>query len=257
MSALYRCLVTHCRLAPTRHRLRYRIFTLLLDLAALDDEASSLRLFSRNRFNLVALYDRDYGDGRGPLAWARAQMEQAGMETAGSRILLLTMPRLLGYAFNPLSVYFCHGADGALRAILYEVRNTFGQRHSYFIAVAGEAGEMVQQSCAKDFYVSPFMDMAMGYEFTLRPPGEKLALLIKLRDAHGIVLTAALTGRRTSLTDAALLRGVAAYPLMTLKVVAGIHWEALRLWLKGVKLRPRPAPPVEPVSFVRDAGRVA
>lgn len=250
MSALYHGLVTHSRLTPRPHRLKYRIFSLLLDLATLDEEAARLRLFSRNRFNLFSVYDADHGDGcQTPLAWAQAQMQKAGLDIAGSRISLLTMPRLLGYAFNPLSVYFCYGSDRTLAAILYEVKNTFGQRHSYFIPAA-PGGGIVRQSCAKNFYVSPFMDMDLHYGFTVQPPAETLRLSIAVSNAQGVVLTAALTGRRAQLNDGSLRRAAVAYPLLTLKVIAGIHWEALHLWLKGLRPRARPNPPVQPVSFV-------
>lgn len=254
MSALYAGIVTHRRFTPKPHRLKYRVFSLLLDLAALDDEAAQLRLFSRNRFNLFSFHDRDYGDGQGdPLAWARAQMRAGGLNAEGSRIMLLTMPRLLGYAFNPIAVYFCYAASGALIAILYEVNNTFGQRHSYFIPVEDNSSRVVRQSCKKAFYVSPFMDMDMRYDFTLQPPAGTLRLHIAARDAQAVVLTASLSARRTSLNDATLLHAALSYPLLTLKVVAGIHWEALLLWWKGLRLRARPAPPATPVSFTPDA----
>ena len=256
MSALYEGIVTHRRFSPKAHRLKYRVFSLLLDLATLDDEAAHLRLFSRNRFNLFSFHDRDYGDGHGdPLAWARAQMRAGGLNAEGSRITLLTMPRLLGYAFNPIAVYFCYAASGTLCAILYEVNNTFGQRHSYFIPVTGNSGGLVRQSCAKKFYVSPFMDMDMHYDFTLQPPAATLLLRIAARDSHGVVLNASFSARRTALNDAALLHAAIAYPLLTLKVVAGIHWEALLLWWKGMRLRARPSPPAAPVSFTQDAER--
>ncbi len=248
MSTLYHGIVTHSRVAPKQHNLKYRIFSLLLDLATLDEETAQMRLFSHNRFNLFSFHDRDYGDGSGnPLAWAQAQMKIAGLDTAGSRITLLTMPRLLGYAFNPISVYFCHAAGGALAAILYEVNNTFGQRHSYFCPV--EPGRIVRQSCAKNLYVSPFMDMNLRYDFVVQPPAKTLRLRITVSDAQQVLLTAALTGRSTPLDDSALLRAAITYPLLTLKVVSGIHWEALRLWLKGMRLKPRPAAPAEAVSF--------
>jgi uncharacterized protein len=250
MSALYNGIVTHNRVAPKQHRLKYRIFSLLLDLATLDEEAAGLRLFSRNHFNLFSFCDHDYGDGSGdPLAWARAQMHTAGLDTEGSRITLLTMPRVLGYAFNPISVYFCHAAGGALAAILYEVNNTFGQRHSYFIPVSTNSCGIVRQSCGKNFYVSPFMDMDLTYDFTVQPPDKTLRLRIAVSSAQGLMLTASLTGRRAALDDAALWRAAVLYPLLTLKVVAGIHWEATRLWLKGLRIKPRPAPPAEAVSF--------
>jgi DUF1365 family protein len=257
MNAIYNGIVTHGRFSPKRHHLRYRIFSLLLDLAALDDEAARLRLFSRNRFNLFSFHDRDYGDGSGDaLAWARVQMQTAGLSIEGSRITLLTMPRLLGFAFNPISVYFCAGADGTLRAILYEVNNTFGPRHSYFIEATPSTGGIVRQSCTKNFYVSPFMDMELRYDFTVQPPDKTLRLRIAVSNAHGVVLTASLTGRRATLNDTELLRAAITYPLLTLKVVAGIHWEALRLWLKELRIRTRPAPPAQAVSFAPDTRRV-
>lgn len=258
MSALYHGIVTHSRVAQVKHRLKYRIFSLLLDLSTLDDEAAALRLFSRNRFNLFSIRDRDYGDGLStPRAWAQAQMQAAGLKTDGSRILLLTMPRVLGYAFNPISVYFCYDVGGTLAAVLYEVNNTFGQRHGYFLPVTPGTGGTVRQSCAKTFYVSPFMDMNLHYDFTLQPPTDTLRLRILVSNAQGPVLAASLTGRRAPFDDATLARAAITYPFLTLKVIAGIHWEALRLWLKGLRVRARPAPPIEPVSFTQNARRVA
>lgn len=258
MSALYDGIVTHSRFTPKSHQLKYRIFTLLLDIAALDTEAAKLRLFSRNRFNLFSFRDRDYGDGSGdPATWARTQMQAAGLNTAASRIALLTMPRVLGFAFNPLSVYFCHGADDTLIAILYEVNNTFGQRHSYFLPVTEDHDGTLRQHCAKRFYVSPFMDMDLRYDFAIQSPAKTLRLRILASNAEGVVLAAGLSGRRAALTDANLLRAALIYPLLTLKVVAGIHWEGLLLWLKGMRIRPRPAPPAAPVSFAKDEGKTA
>jgi DUF1365 family protein len=258
MNALYHGIVTHSRVTPRRHRLKYRIFSLLLDLTTLDEEAAQMRLFSRNRFNLFSIYDRDYGDGSGnPLAWVQAQMKTVGLETVGSRISLLTMPRLLGYAFNPISVYFCYNADGALTAILYEVNNTFGQRHSYFCTVESGASGIVRQSCVKQLYVSPFMDMDLRYDFIVQPPKKRLRLCITVSDAQQVILMATLTGRSAALDDEALLRAAITYPLLTLKVMAGIHWEALRLWLKGMRVRPRPSAPAEAVSFTAPETRSA
>ncbi|WP_297493772.1 DUF1365 domain-containing protein [Acidocella sp.] len=254
MSALYHASVTHGRFTPKLHRLKYRIFTLLLDLTALDEEAAQLRLFSRNRFNLFSFHDRDYGDGNGdPAAWARAQMREAGLNPEGSRISLLTMPRVLGYGFNPISVYFCHDSAGALSAILYEVNNTFGQRHGYFFTVSARPDGTLHQHCAKKLYVSPFMDMAMHYDFAVQPPADTLRLRILAGNAQGTVLAAGLSGRRAALTDATLLRAAFTYPFLTLKVMAGIHWEALRLWLKGMRVLPRPAPGAAAVSFAPES----
>ncbi len=250
-SALYVGHVMHHRLRPRVHRLRYRLFSLLLDLDEIDDLAGRLRLFSRGRFNLMAFYDRDHGDGstRPLRAQIDALMAEAGLPHGGA-IRLLTMPRLFGFAFNPLSMWFCHDRAGALSAIIYEVNNTFGERHSYLLPASAAAGEDVQQDVTKRFHVSPFLPMAMTYAFRVRPPADRLAVAITASDAQGPVLFAVHKADRTELTDAALLRAAVTHPLLTIKVVIGIGWEALRLWLKRVPVHHHPgtAPP-EPVTF--------
>lgn len=250
-SALYLGSVLHVRVKPRHHRLRYRIFSLLLDLDEIDTLDRRLCLFARNRFNLFSFHDRDYGDASGsPL---KTQVEQllaaAGLEPDGGAVRLLTMPRLLGYAFNPLNIYFCHRRNGALLAVLYEVNNTFGQRHSYLIPVEAGAEYPLRQSAEKRFYVSPFMDMDLGYVFHLHPPTETLRIAILASDAQGPVLSAVHQAVRRELTDRELLRSFLTHPLLTLKVIAGIHWEALRIWTKGISLRPRPPAPEMPVSI--------
>lgn len=254
-SALYAGKVMHQRLRPRRHRLAYSMFSLLLDLDEIAGLASRLRLFAHNRFGLFSFHDRDYGDGSGrPLrAHVERQLAQGGIDCAGGPIRLLTMPRILGYAFNPISVYFCHRPDETLAAILYEVNNTFGQRHGYLIPVEDSAGGMVVQKCAKQLYVSPFMGMDMAYGFRVLPPGDRLALHITGSDAQGPLIFAAFSGARRPLTDATLLHAFVVYPLLTLKVTLGIHWEALLLWLKGVRLQTRPEPPQRPVTVVGGA----
>jgi DUF1365 family protein len=250
-SGLYVGQVTHRRLRPRNHSLRYRTYALLLDFDELPALARRLRLFSHNSFNLFSFFDEDYGSGAAPL---REQIEgharKIGLALDGGAIRVLTMPRVLGYAFNPLSVYFCHGRDGALRAILYEVNNTFGERHSYFVPV--EAGEetLICQSCAKRLYVSPFLAMDMIYEFTVTPPAQKLSIAIVERDRRGIVLTATQAQSRVELTDAALARVFFSHPLLTLKVIVGIHFEALLLWAKGMRPQSRPPKPDQPVTLV-------
>jgi DUF1365 family protein len=252
-SALYAGKVMHQRLRPRRHRLSYRIFQLLLDLDEIDTLASGLRLFSHNRFNLFSFVDRDHGDGKDVSlkAYVERQLQSAGVETDGGPVRILCMPRMLGYAFNPLSIYFCHRRAGGLAAILYEVNNTFGQRHSYLIPVDdNQDSGMVEQQCAKRFYVSPFMAMDMEYRFRIRPPQERVSVHITGGDDAGPTIIAAFAGDRRPLSDALLVRVLFAYPLLTLKVVAGIHWQALLLWLKGMRLQTRPDPPSEPVTLV-------
>ena len=182
-SALYAGTVVHQRFKPRQHRLRYRLAQILLDL----DAMPSLRLFSHNRFNLVSFYDRDHLDGSATAL--RGQVEQAlvaaGLQPDGGAIRLLCMPRIFGHAFNPISVFFCHRRDGSLMALLYEVNNTFGQRHSYLIPVVGPDEGIIHQHCDKAFYVSPFMRMDMTYAFHVVPPGETTAIVVHGDDVSG------------------------------------------------------------------------
>lgn len=264
-SALYAGTVRHVRLKPRRHRLAYRMVSVLLDLDELEDLSRRLWLFSRNRFNLFSFHDRDHGSERGRppsagglKAEVEALLRTAGLAPDGGAVRLLAMPRILGYAFNPLSVYFCHRRSGELMAVLYEVNNTFGQRHSYLIPVEAADGPVLRQHAAKRFHVSPFMDMELTYAFRVLPPGDGLAVAILVSGADGPVLSAVHTAARRPLTDRQLARAAFAYPLVTFKVVAAIHWEALWLWAKGIGLRARPAPPAAAVSIVpssRPGGR--
>jgi len=243
-SAIYVGEVVHARLRPRRHVLRYGVYSLLIDLDELPLLAARSRLFSHNRFNLFSLHDADFGEA--PARPLRAQVEDqlraAGIETGGA-IRLFAMPRVLGHVFNPISVFFCHRKDGSLAAMLYEVHNTFGERHAYLAPVAPRANEVVEQEASKEFHVSPFMDMGMTYRFRISPPGEDVAIRIEGRDEAGALIVASQTGARRNWSDAALARVFVAYPLVTLKVVVGIHFEALRIWLKGVGVRSKPAPP--------------
>lgn len=249
-SALYVGRVRHRRFRPRPHALAYRVFWMLLDLDEIDRLAAKLALFSRNRFNLYAFRDADYGDRSGrPL---RPQIEQtlakAGIAYDGGPIRLLTMPRILGYAFNPLSTYFCYRCDGSLCATVYEVHNTFGEVHSY-VAPADASEGALRQEADKLFHVSPFMKLDMRYVFTVTPPGERVSVAIDGSDAEGRLITAVLSGKRAELGDAALLRLLATHPLLTLKVTVAIHWHALRLLAKRIPWRPHPAAPERPFSL--------
>jgi uncharacterized protein len=248
-SGLYPGVVSHTRLKPRRHSLRYRIFMLLLDLdetAALDRD---LKLFSLKRFNLIGFDPRKHGDGSAtPLkAQVEAQLAAAGIAHGGP-VRMLAMPRILGMGFNPITVYFCHRPDGALSAILYEVNNTFGERHSYLIPA--EDTPIVKQACEKGFYVSPFMDMDLSYAFRVRPPSEQVQVLVDVDDAEGRVLATGFVAERQEMTDRNLARAWLTHPWMTLGVVGAIHWEALFIWLKGEKIRQRPTKPAWSVTVV-------
>jgi DUF1365 family protein len=242
-SAIYVGSVMHRRVQPRRHRFRYRAFWCLFELDELSKLQSGLRLFSHNRRNLFSLWDRDHGDGSGTPLRAQAErlLAEAGIE-AGGPIRLLCMPRTMGYCFNPLSIYYCHAADGRLAALIYQVHNTFGERHSYVIPARNERAE-TRQNCSKRFYVSPFLEMDMRYDFRINAPDERIVVGICASAAGAPVLNAVLTGERRALTDRALLRLAATMPAITLKVIAAIHWEALKLWIKGLRLQPRPVAP--------------
>lgn len=243
-AGLYLGRVMHHRLRPRRHRFVYRVFSLLIDLDRLA-ELDRLRLLSVNRPNLLSFQERDHGarDGSPLRPWVEAMLAARGLDLAGGRVLLLCFPRLLGYVFNPLSIYYCYDAQGRLAALVYEVKNRSGEQHAYALPLTCQDGPdgPARQSARKAFYVSPFLEMAARYRFKLDPPGERLAVVIQQEVAQATTLVATLTGTRRPLTDAQLLRAVLRMPLMTYKVILGIHYEALRLWLKGLPLQPREA----------------
>lgn len=250
-AALYPSRVMHRRLIAPLYRFVYRVFYILWDIDRIDETVAGLRLLSHNRFNLLAIHDRDHGSGApGALrAWAETLLASAGIRLDGGRIRLLAFPRLFGFAFNPISLWYCEHRDGSLRAVIAEVRNTFGERHCYLLASDGQAMPY-QQVHEKDkcFHVSPFFDLVGRYRFTLADPGERLRVLIhETRDGVPI-LDATLAGERVPLTDRAIAGQVLRMPLMTLKVVAGIHWEALKIWLRGGRFHGKPEAPEREVS---------
>jgi DUF1365 family protein len=256
-SALYTGSVVHARTRPVRHRLRYRMLNLLLDLDELPGLSRRLWFFGHNRPALFGFRDADHGDGGSePLAVQIAgHLRRAGLDPGGGAIRVLCMPRVLGMVFNPITVYFCHAADGRLQATMYEVNNTFGQRHSYLIPVGAGSVGLIRQRCEKRFYVSPFMDMDLIYRFRIVPPDDTVSLGIDVDDATGPMLFAAFSGRRQQLSDARLLLAFLAHPLLALRVLGGIHWEALKLWRKGMQLRPRPSPPAQSVTLATQGER--
>jgi uncharacterized protein len=239
-AALYFGDVMHARLKPMGHRFNYRVMSLLIDLDRLDEADRLSPLFGVNRPALCGFHEADHGDrdGTSLRAYAQRCAAQHDVDLAGGRVLLLCYPRLFGYTFNPLSVYFCHGADGRLALVIYEVRNTFGDIHAYVLPVQPHemtaAGLRQQQD--KLFYVSPFIEMAMRYHFRILPPGDSVKLRILETDRDGPLLAATFSGTRQALTTSALFRSLCSLPLVSFKIVAAIHWQALRLWLKGARL---------------------
>jgi DUF1365 family protein len=247
-SSLYVGRVGHTRLRPFHHSFEYRIYMLLVDLDELDEIHRRLRVFSHNRWNLFGLSDTDHGgrDGRGLREWINEQLRGAGIELPGGRVMLLAFPRVLGYTFDPLTIWYCYDADGRLRALLHEVKNTFGEQHGYLVPIDGE----LRHQFDKAFFVSPFMDMEARYEFALNDPREHVSVGITMHDSAGPILRASLRGHRVPLTDRSLLRVFFTHPLVTLKVIAAIYWQGLLLWRKGAPYRRRPSEPEMPVEVV-------
>lgn len=248
-SGLYQGFVLHKRLQPFRHRFVYRVFSLLIDLDELPQLTSHLRFFRHNRFGLLSLYDKDHGtrDGQPLRPWVESHLRKGGFDPTGWRIELMCYPRLWGFVFNPLSVYYAYDRQDQLKAILYEVKNTFGDQHGYLLPADGR--NVVTHSCDKLLYVSPFIGMTARYHFKINRPGASALQHIQETDANGPLLIATYQAQRRELTDGAILRAIALHPLMTLKVVAAIHWEALFIWLKGGKYYRRPEPPADPVTY--------
>lgn len=238
-SSIVHAQVSHTRTGPVRHRFRYRVFSLLLDLDELADIAKTRRFFSYNRFNILSFDDRDHGSGDGTpaQAWLVETLAANDIDLKQLRAQILCFPRMLGHVFNPLSVWFCWDAD-ELVAIVYEVHNTFGGRHAYVLPLpAGSRPSDCRQACDKAFYVSPFIELSARYAFRVRLQSERIAIAIEEKGADGTRLQATLVGRYATLSDRTILACLARYPLMTLKVVVGIHWEAFRVWLKGARFQ--------------------
>ncbi len=255
MSSLNSCLyvgeVMHRRLAPVRHELRYKVYNLFIDVDEIDKISKQLKLLSYNRFNFFSLNDRNFGLGDGTsikdYMWSLVKRSSGGDRI--KRIFMFCYPSVLGRVFNPLTTYYCFDQQDRLHLMIYEVSNTFGERHSYVVPV----DETNQQSCEKRFYVSPFNKVEGHYDFTIQSPADELKLGIRLTDSNGPCLNAWFSGTKQELTDQALLRSFLSLPLLPLKIIGGIHWEALKLWIKGMRLQRRPKPLAPPISFSKTA----
>lgn len=251
-ASLYPGTVMHQRMKPKPHRFSYRVFNLLMDVDRLGEADRQSRLFSVNRFNALSFHEADHHDGRHSSlrAYVDGLLADAGLSEPAARVLLACYPRVFGQVFNPLAVYYAYGADDGLVAAIYEVRNTFGDRHTYVCKVG--PGELtaagLRQERNKRFHVSPFIGMAMRYRFRMMPPGDALTWRILETDRDGPVLAATFSGHRRALTTANIAGCLLRVPMQTWKIIGGIHFEALRLWLKGARYHPRPDPP-STVSF--------
>ena len=236
-SYIYNGEVIHKRFKPKVHYFRYKVFSLLIDLDELNTLNDLIPYFSYNRFNLISFYDKDHGyrDGSSLKQWVIKNLKDAGIKDQEINIKLLCYPRIFGYVFNPLSVFFVYDKSKSLIAILYEVKNTFGEQHTYIFQI-NSYQNLIENNCVKKFFVSPFMDLKSEYFFKILIPGNKLSIVIDQRDSEGKLLFASQDGKRCELTSKNLLFSYLKHPLMTFKIISAIHFEALRLWLKGIKL---------------------
>jgi len=237
-SGIYWGRVVHERMRPKKHRLSYKVFSLLLNLDDLETLEGRSHRLAYNRKALFSVWDKDHGDGQGIRQWVSQELTEAGLSHAAANITMLCYPRIFGYVFNPLTVFFCHDQEGVLSAIVYEVHNTYNERHAYVLPVGPSEKKVIRQSCAKDIYVSPFIPMDCRYDFRIQAPEDTVRVVIREEDQDGLLLAAAFTGDVQPLTERTLLRTAFKYPLMTVKVIAGIHIEAVRLFLKGAPYFP-------------------
>ncbi len=241
--------VAHARQVPKRNAFCYGVYYLCFALDEIPKLANGL--LSLNRWNLFSFYDRDHSpDGKSLDAWIRDILKEWNIPQADGRIVLMTLPRLFGYVFNPVSFWFCFDKQGNLRAVLSEVRNTFGDRHCY-ISFHDDRRPITpddQIRAEKIFHVSPFMEVNGYYVFRFICRDDKVGVWIDHHNADGLLLTTSVVGKRTPLTAANLLYFFFRYPLITFKVIGLIHYQALKLTLKGVRYRTRPKPPSIEVS---------
>ena len=236
-SFIYTGNVIHKRFKPKTHYFKYKVFSLLVDLSELELLDKKLKIFSYNKFNIVSFYDKDHGarDGSSIKMWVINNLKKNNIDTNNIQIKLLCYPRIFGYVFNPLSVFYIYDNNSNLISILYEVKNTFGEQHTY-IFKTDINHNLIQHACKKKFHVSPFIEMDCIYFFRLLKPGNKISVIIDQNDKEGKVLYASQDGIRSEMTNANFIKSYLKHPLMTFKIIVAIHFEAFKLWTKGIKL---------------------
>jgi uncharacterized protein len=235
-SCIYSGLITHKRFKPRKHFFSYKTFSLLIDLSEISKIENKLNFFSYNKFNILSFYNIDHGprDGSSLTKWVKKTLAKAKINVDGGKIKLLCFPRFFGYVFNPLSVFYCYNKNLELKAVLYEVKNTFNEQHTYVFRSKVSSNLIVHQ-CDKKFYVSPFIPMKTSYNFRLSKPKNSISITIRQTDINGPLLVAQQTGKKIKLNSKNLIFQFFKHPLMSFKVILAIHFEAFRLWIKGVK----------------------
>ena len=234
-SKIYTGKVIHRRFKPKEHYFKYSVFSLLIDLDELEDIQKEISIFSYNKFNIISFFDKDHGerDSSSLKNWVYSNLKTLGIEEE-VKIKLLCYPRIFGYVFNPLSIFFVYDKNSKLIAILYEVKNTFGEQHTYVFKTNDET--VIQNNCKKQFYVSPFIEMNCEYSFKILKPEEQLSVVINQSDEEGKLLFASQDGIAQEFNNKNLIISFLSHPLMSFKVIAAIHYEAFKLWIKRIKL---------------------
>ena len=234
-SSIYNGTVIHKRFKPKIHFFKYKVFSLLLDLSDLNRLDKDISFFSYNTFNLISFFDKDHGerDGSSLFEWVKKSLVENNINSENIKIKLLCYPRIFGYVFNPLSVFFVYDNQENLISILYEVKNTFGEQHTYIFKV--ENSNLLQHNCSKKFHVSPFIEMNCNYFFKILKPAEKISVIIDQYQLDDKILFASQDGRRVDFNSKELLKSYIKHPLMTFKIISAIHFEAFKLWAKGIR----------------------
>ena len=234
-SAIYNGTVIHKRFKPKLHFFKYKVFSLLIDLSELDILDKKISFFSYNKLNLISFFDKDHGDrdGTSLVEWVKKNLRENKINEENINIKLLCYPRILGYVFNPLSVFYVYNNRKELISILYEVKNTFGEQHTYIFKVTND--NLLQHNCEKKFHVSPFIEMDCTYFFRILKPTEKISVIIDQYQTNEKILYASQDGKRTAFTSSELIKSYLRHPLMTFKIIVAIHFEAFKLWTKGIR----------------------
>jgi DUF1365 family protein len=235
-SAIYNGQVIHKRFKPKVHYFKYKVFSLLLDLSELEILDKKVNFFSFNKFNLISFYEKDHGERNGSSLklWVQKNLEKNNIQDKDIKIKILCYPRIFGFVFNPLSVFYVYNFEDELISILYEVKNTFGEQHTYIFKVLKDSN-LIQNNCSKKFHVSPFIEMNCNYFFRLLKPGNKISVIIDQYDSEDKILYASQDGIRSDFNTKQLIKSYLKHPIMTFKIIIAIHYEAFKLWAKGIK----------------------
>ena len=235
-STIYEGKVIHRRFKPKEHFFKYNVFSLLIDIEELEIIRNTIKIFSYNKFNIISFFDKDHGprDGTSIKDWIIKNLKNIGVNSDKIQIKLLCYPRIFGYVFNPLSIFFIYDQNSKLISIMYEVKNTFGEQHTYVFKTDDD--KLISNNCVKKFHVSPFINMECYYYFRVLKPAEKISVIIDQKDKDGKLLYASQDGEAKELNEKNLLISFICHPLMTFKIIAAIHYEALKLWIKGIKI---------------------